>query len=177
MRSPHSPVAAAAQSVLDEAILAIARSIQALHGAGATTFLVWRAPNVGVTPAIRMLDRIKPGAAQLGSQLTQAFNAKLDLVVTQLSALPGIRIVRLDAYRLLNDLVADPAAFGLTERGDGLRHTERSAVHLLCARMSFCSGTASIPPRPCTRSSRRKRLRSWRGDIFIYFRTVDAMFR
>jgi phospholipase/lecithinase/hemolysin len=47
--------------------------------------------------------------------LTQGFNAGLDGVVTQLSALPGIRIDRLDAYRLLNDIVADPAAFGLTD--------------------------------------------------------------
>jgi phospholipase/lecithinase/hemolysin len=101
--------------VLEDAILAIARNIQALYGAGARTFLVWRAPNVGVTPAIRTLDRVKPGAAQLGLQLTQAFNAGLDGVVAQLSTLPGIRIVRLDAYRLLNDIVADPAAFGLID--------------------------------------------------------------
>ena len=101
--------------VLEDAVLAIARNIHALHGAGAKTFLVWRAPNVGVTPAIRTLDSMMPGAAQLATQLTQAFNAGLDGAVTQLSALPGIRIVRLDAYRLLNDLVADPAAFGLTD--------------------------------------------------------------
>jgi phospholipase/lecithinase/hemolysin len=101
--------------VLDDGVLAIARNIQVLYDAGARTFLVWRAPNVGLTPAVRTLDRIKPGAGQLGLQLTQAFNAGLDGVVTQLSALPGIRIVRLDAYRLLNDLVAEPAAFGLTD--------------------------------------------------------------
>ena len=29
--------------------------------------------------------------------------------------LPGIRIVQLDAFRLLNDIVADGAAFGLTD--------------------------------------------------------------
>ena len=29
--------------------------------------------------------------------------------------LPGIRIARLDSYRLLNDLVASPGAFGLTD--------------------------------------------------------------
>jgi phospholipase/lecithinase/hemolysin len=102
-------------AVLDDAILAISLNIQALHGAGARTFLVWRAPNVGVTPAVRTLDRVKPGSAQLALQLTQAFNADFDGVVAQLSTLPGIRIVRLDAYRLLNDMVADPAAFGLTD--------------------------------------------------------------
>jgi len=34
--------------------------------------------------------------------------------VTQLSVLPEIRIARLDAYRMLDDLVLNPAAFGLT---------------------------------------------------------------
>ena len=101
--------------ILQNANISIAQSITALYAAGARDFLVWRAPNVGLTPAIRRLNQISPGAMQLATGLTQAFNAGLDGVVTQLLAgLPGIRIVRLDAYRLLNDLVADPAAFGLT---------------------------------------------------------------
>ena len=101
--------------ILQNANISIAQSITALYAAGARDFLVWRAPNVGLTPAIRRLNQISPGAMQLATGLTQAFNAGLDGVVTQLLAgLPGIRIVRLDAYRLLNDLVADPASFGLT---------------------------------------------------------------
>ena len=101
--------------ILQNANISIAQSITALYAAGARDFLVWRAPNVGLTPAIRRLNQISPGAMQLATGLTQAFNAGLDSVVAQLAAgLPGIRIVRLDAYRLLNDLVADPAAFGLT---------------------------------------------------------------
>lgn len=100
--------------ILQNANISIAQSIKMLYDAGARDFLVWRAPNVGLTPAIRRLNQINPGAMQLATGLTQAFNAGLDSVVTQLSGLPGIRIARLDAYRLLNDLVADPAAFGLT---------------------------------------------------------------
>jgi phospholipase/lecithinase/hemolysin len=102
-------------AILQAANIAIANNIAALYGAGARTFIVWRAPNVGLTPAIRGLDTISPGAAQLAAGLTQAFNAGLDGVVAQLSALPGIRIVRLDAFRLLQDLVDDPDAFGLTD--------------------------------------------------------------
>jgi len=100
--------------IIQDAVMSIARSIQVLYGAGAREFLVWRAPNVGLTPAIRTLDRVNPGAAHLATQLTQAFNAGLDGAVGQLAGLPDIRIVRLDAYGLLNDLVADPSAFGLT---------------------------------------------------------------
>jgi phospholipase/lecithinase/hemolysin len=100
--------------VLQQAVASIAQNIQTLYAAGARTFLVWRPPNVGSTPAIRTLDQIRPGAAQLATSITQAFNAGLDGAVAQLSALPGIRMVRLDAYALLNDISSHPAAFGLT---------------------------------------------------------------
>src|SRR6185295_3752275 len=73
--------------------------------------LVWRAPNVGATPAIRSLGA---GAIQLGTGLTQAFNGGLDGALVPVGGLPGIRIARLDAYRLLNNLVAGGASFGLT---------------------------------------------------------------
>jgi hypothetical protein len=75
--------------------------------------MVWRTPDVGLTPALRRLDRITPGAAQLATGLSRAFNGALDNVVAQLSVLPGIRIVRLDAFRLLTDIVSDPGAFDL----------------------------------------------------------------
>ena len=98
-------------AILQAAIRSIADNIGALYMAGARDFLVWRAPNVGLTPAIRSLG---PGAVGLGTQLTVGFNTGLDGAVAQLSALPGINIVRLDAYGLLSDLVAHPAAYGLS---------------------------------------------------------------
>jgi len=102
-------------AILQAANISIANNIGRLYAAGARDFLVWRAPNVGLTPAIRGLDRVSPGAIVLATGLTRAFNGALDGVITQLSALPGIRVARLDAYRLLTDMVADPAAFGLTD--------------------------------------------------------------
>ena len=102
-------------AILEAANISIANNIGALYAAGARNFIVWRAPNVGLTPAIRALDRARPGTAQLAAGLTQGFNLGLDGVVAELSkALPGISIVRLDAFRLLNDIVADAEAFGLT---------------------------------------------------------------
>jgi len=102
-------------AILQAANISIANNIAALYAAGARTFIVWRAPNVGLTPAIRRLEAIRPGAAQLAAGLTMAFNGGLDGVVAQLSALPGIRIVRLDAFGLLQTLVDNPDAFGLTD--------------------------------------------------------------
>jgi len=100
--------------VLTQANIAIAGSVQILYAAGARRFLIWRAPDVGMTPALRTLDQFSPGAAQGATALTQAFNDGLDGVVVQLSGLPGIDIVRLDAFALLHALVANPEAFGLT---------------------------------------------------------------
>jgi phospholipase/lecithinase/hemolysin len=103
---------AGAGAILQAANTAIADAVITLYQAGARQFLVWRAPNVGLTPAIRSLDSVKPGAMYLAGLLTQAFNAGLDGVVGQLWVLPGISIARLDAEQILNDLVADPGRFG-----------------------------------------------------------------
>ena len=98
--------------VLAQALGSIAANVQRLYVAGAREFLVWVAPNVALTPAIRSLP---PAAQGLASFLTQSFNGNLTGVLAQLSAgLPGISFARLDAYQILNDIVADPAAFELT---------------------------------------------------------------
>ena len=97
--------------ILAGAVASIASNIQRLYAAGAREFLVWVAPNVALTPAIRSLP---PAAQNLAGLLTQVFNANLAAALTQLSAnLPGSSFERLDAYRLLNDIVADPATFDL----------------------------------------------------------------
>jgi phospholipase/lecithinase/hemolysin len=106
----------AAGAVLTAANISIAQAINRLHGAGARRFLVWRAPNVGLTPAIGILNRTSPGVIQLATGLTQLFNQGLDGVVALwVPVLPGIRIDSLDAWRVLNELVADPHHFGLTD--------------------------------------------------------------
>jgi phospholipase/lecithinase/hemolysin len=104
----------AAEAVLTTAIASIANHIQLLHQAGARHFLVWLPPDVGLTPAIRRLDQMSPGAAQLATDLSQLFNAGLGGALTDLSALPGIRISPFDAYALLTGIVADPQSYGLT---------------------------------------------------------------
>ena len=108
----------AAQQVLQQALASIAQNMQVLYGAGAREFLVWLPPNVALTPAIRNLDHVSPGAAQLATALTQAFNGGLNGVLTQLSAIPDITIRRLNAYALLNEIVADPQTYDLNNVTD-----------------------------------------------------------
>ena len=98
--------------VLEQALASIASNVQRLYAAGAREFLVWAAPNVGLTPALRSLG---PAAQGLAGFVSQAFNGGLTGVLAQLTAgLPGVRFVRLDAFRLLSEIVVDPVAFSLT---------------------------------------------------------------
>jgi outer membrane lipase/esterase len=105
----------AAQAVLGGALQSIADNIFALWRAGARTFLVANAPNLGLTPAIRALDTVSPGAAALATGLSQAFNAGLEgNVLTDLARLPGIELLRLDVYGKLQTIVTAPEDFGLS---------------------------------------------------------------
>lgn len=99
--------------ILQAALGSIAGNIQRLYAAGAREFLVWAAPNIAKTPAIRALG---PAAGALATSLTQAFNGGLAQVVAQLSlGLPGSTFTRLAADQILNAIVADPDVFGLTD--------------------------------------------------------------
>jgi outer membrane lipase/esterase len=102
-----------ASTILSEALHAIGNNIGGLYGAGARKFLVWSAPDLGLTPAIRTLDSISPGAKQAAEFLSQSYNSGLDAVLGSLSGLPGIEITRLDVNQKLSELIANPGAFDL----------------------------------------------------------------
>jgi outer membrane lipase/esterase len=83
--------------------------IMRLYVAGARSFLVWNAPDIGRTPAINP----SPAAAFFATLLAQAFNARLEAWLAQLSGMPEIHINLFDAYAKLNTVVAQPQLFGL----------------------------------------------------------------
>lgn len=101
-------------SIISGALTSLGGTIQTLYAAGARTFLVWNAPNIALTPAVHILDDLLPGAAQLAEAVTLAYNADLADLLSMLDGLPGIEIRRLNAYQILNNLVTDPQAYGLS---------------------------------------------------------------
>jgi len=104
---------AGAQAVLLSALTAIRANVMTLYAAGARRFLIWNVPNPALTPAIRFLN--SPQASAGATQLTVLFNQGLDGQIASLRAtLPGIEIVKLDVFQLLNVVVANPAGFGFT---------------------------------------------------------------
>lgn len=112
----------AANQIVQAAAQSIAAGITALYSAGARRFLVWNAPDVGLTPAARIADLLQPGTAVAATQLTQAFNAYLlgylFLAPNPVAGLPGIQIVPFDAYTLIGSIVAAPWLFDLTNATD-----------------------------------------------------------
>lgn len=97
------------------ALGSIGANILTLYEAGARKFLVWNAPDIGLTPAVRALGPVAVGAAGAASV---SYNIALQGVLTNLKALPGINITEFDVYGALYAIVADPPAFGLTDVTD-----------------------------------------------------------
>jgi phospholipase/lecithinase/hemolysin len=108
------PVGGAA--IIEDAITSIAANIGTLYAAGARRFLVWNAPDLGLTPAIRAFDVLLPGTAAAATGASQLFNLHLDFALGMLNAdLPGIEFARLDVFQKLHAVVGAPEDFGLTE--------------------------------------------------------------
>jgi phospholipase/lecithinase/hemolysin len=104
----------AAEIVIGAALQSIGQQIGILYHAGARKFLVWNAPNLGLTPAIQGLG---PQAAFFADQLSQGFNGGLGQLLNALEepqGFPGIQFYRLDVYGKLNAIVGEPDAYGLT---------------------------------------------------------------
>jgi phospholipase/lecithinase/hemolysin len=104
------PTLATSEAILGEAIQSTASNILSLWAAGARLFLVPNAPDLSRTPVIEALG---PAAVGGALQLTAAYNAALGQALAQLDGLPGIRLIRLDDFALLDAVVANPESFGL----------------------------------------------------------------
>jgi outer membrane lipase/esterase len=115
-----APDPATAGAALTAALTAISETVGALYANGARRFLIWNAPDLGRTPALRRLDAAlcgpTPGCVTSGATGASAlYNQHLQGVVQGLSALPGIAIVQFDTFQLLADVQANPGRFGLLD--------------------------------------------------------------
>lgn len=99
--------------ILQDALAAIGGNILTLYAAGARHFLVANAPDIGLAPAVRLL-----GAQDAGSALSAQFNGLLELTLQGIEGSLGIKIVRLDVFTFMHEVVEDPGKFGLTDAVD-----------------------------------------------------------
>lgn len=110
---------ARAGEIIGGAVLSIGQTIGTLHYFGARKFIVWNAPDLGSTPALRALDGIagtaSPKPSEAATAAAMAFNAGLDSVLDNVALLPGIEIVRFDAFGQVREIVKHRRRFGLSD--------------------------------------------------------------
>ncbi|HEX6603799.1 MAG TPA: autotransporter domain-containing protein, partial [Sphingomicrobium sp.] len=109
--------------------------IQTLDAAGARYILVPTVPDLGVTPAFR----VQGAAAQAaGTSLTQTYNQAL---FSSLEA-AGLRVIPLDTFSLIREIVADPGAYGFLNATGTACQPQITANSLLCNPTTYVTPTA-----------------------------------
>ncbi len=87
----------------------LANAVTALTAKGARNIIVVNLPDLGKTPQ----ERVQPTAAAI-TALTNSHNSKLTTALQGLAQNRNINIIPIDAYALLNEVIATPARYGLT---------------------------------------------------------------
>lgn len=98
-------------STIVETVQDLDTIIDDLYAAGARNFLVPNAPNLGIVPRVALSGI--PNAAAFGAGASLQLNALLDDMLDDQIA-QGRNIIKLDVFSLLQGVVANPAAFGIT---------------------------------------------------------------
>jgi phospholipase/lecithinase/hemolysin len=108
-----------AAEIIGGAVVSIGETIGKLHYLGARKFLVWNAPDLGLTPALRALDGFvgatSPKPSEAATAAAMAFNAGLKTVLDNVAQLPDIEIVRFDAFAEVREIVRHPRRVGLRD--------------------------------------------------------------
>lgn len=127
-----------AQAIIGGAVTAQIGIIGTLQAAGAQYVLVPNLPDIGLTPSFRA-----GGAAAMGqgTALATAYN---DALFGGLAA-NGLRVIPVDTFHFLQEVVADPAAFGLvnvTTAACGVQPAPAGDSSLFCNPNSYIDPTA-----------------------------------
>jgi phospholipase/lecithinase/hemolysin len=132
------PDPAAQQALIAGAIAtslgSLLTQLQVLADAGAGNFLVFNLPDLGKTPRLNA----NPLTSAAGTAAAAAFNAGLAAGLAGFDAQPGIRVRDVDAFGLINDAVANPGAFGLTNAtgaclvGGSINYVVPNPANLVC---------------------------------------------
>jgi phospholipase/lecithinase/hemolysin len=105
---------ATAKTDLANAAQTAAAAINTLASEGAKTFIVPLVPDLGKTPTANG----NPITALAATALSAAYDTALVTDVSALAASDGITVHFLDTFSLIDNVVADPTAFGYTDVTD-----------------------------------------------------------
>jgi phospholipase/lecithinase/hemolysin len=94
----------------------MASIVEDLQDAGARDILLANVPNIGVTPAVRLLaEALGLPLEALAADLVMMMNSALEAELADLPGVPGVNIQLLNLFELVNQVVANPADFGFTD--------------------------------------------------------------
>jgi outer membrane lipase/esterase len=124
---------ATAPAVIGGAVTAQIGAIGTLRTAGARYILVPTVPDLGLTPAYRV-----QGQSAAGTQLSGAYNQAL---FGNLGLL-GIRVIPLDTFNFLREVVADPGRYGFANVTGTACQPQFTAQSLTCSPASLVSPDA-----------------------------------
>ena len=111
-RNPSNAIAAIQQSVANETAF-----IQSLADDGAQNFLVMNVPDIGKIPNITAGGTLY---SQIASAVAGTYDYYLNVALSGMVEDQGLNIHVLDAFSLMDSMVATPAAYGLTNVTDPL---------------------------------------------------------
>lgn len=102
-------------SIAERTANSLVRAVEDLAESGAVHFLVPGAPDLGQTPESAELTEARRTFA---TTLSEVYNNTLTAALHALETESAISISRLDTFALLDDVINDPEAFGLTNVTD-----------------------------------------------------------
>ncbi len=105
-----------ASAIINAYITNMVGMLTSLYNAGGRDFVVWNNADLSVSPAIKSLN--DPAAVTLALNLTTTMNGQLNTALDSVSLNPGLVLTRFDIFGLVNQIVANPANFGLTNASD-----------------------------------------------------------
>jgi outer membrane lipase/esterase len=100
-------------ALINQYVQSTMQILNTLITAGARDLLFVNIPDIGKTPAIQALQAVNPALPVAASQLAATMNAALDAALVAFPLSPNVHLFELDAYALVNNVFANPAAFAL----------------------------------------------------------------
>lgn len=127
---------AQAQAIIGGAVTAQVGVIGALTNAGAQYILVPTIPDLGLTPAFRAQGAT---AQAQGTALSTAYNNALFGALSS----NGLRVIPLDTFHLLQEIVTNPAPYGINNVTGTACNPQITASSLTCSPLNYATPNAA----------------------------------
>ena len=107
-------------------------ALERVLNAGAKSILVVNVPDVSKTPETAKRELNRPGITAHTAIISRAFNARLALNVVRLEKTYQVDIAQFDAFTRLNQMIAQPNAYGFSNVNEACYHPKQFSYHAQC---------------------------------------------